>query len=356
MKSLLTKSRMGAARACRRLHFLAYELGFRPVHEEEVLFFGTIMHKALEPWWKGWQLDDDTRLGVALAALARVDDLYLRAKAEVMMTAYHFRWKDEPYDVISVEQTFRAPLRNPATGATSHTWDLGGALDVLLLDRRTNEKCFMEHKTSGEDIQPGSDYWKRLRMDTQVSVYFEGARALGHDVTKCVYDILGKPAQKPSLVPVLDDDGVKIVLDAEGNRVRTKDGKKWRESASSADGYMLQTRPETPEEYRARLTEVISADPNRFLVRGEVVRLEQEMIDAQTDTWQLGQELREARLQKRHPRNPDACVRVGLGTCPFFAVCSGEASLDDPTRYHRIADVHPELSRPEVQPEEGAAS
>jgi hypothetical protein len=52
----------------------------------------------------------------------------------------------------------------------------------------------------------------------------------------------------------------------------------------------------------------------------------------------------------RHPRNPDACMRYGR-VCEFFAVCSGEAQLTDPTRYERVDNPHPELT-PEPPKEE----
>lgn len=356
MKALLTKSRLSCARKCKRLHEFEYELGYRPVDDEDALFFGTVVHLGLEAWWNAKKegLPVDAWLVKALEAVADVEDAFLRALAEVMLTGYHHRWKDEPYEVLGVELEFRAQLRNPETGRPSQTWDLGGKLDVLVRDLRDGAVRFVEHKTSGEDISAGSNYWKRLRMDTQVSVYFEGVRALGHDAVSCVYDVLGKPALRPKEIPLLDADGVKVVLNAHGERVRTKDGKKWRETASAEDGFVLQTRAETPDEFRDRLFAAVAGDPDRYFQRGDVVRLEAEMAAALGDVWMTGQEIREAELTHRWPRNPDACVRIGAGTCPFFAVCAGEASLEDTTKYRRITTQHPELSNP--QPEEAAAS
>jgi hypothetical protein len=69
-------------------------------------------------------------------------------------------------------------LINPATGRASQTRQLGGKLDVLVRDQ-DSRALIIEHKTSSEDLGPGSDYWRRLRMDPQISTYFVGARALG---------------------------------------------------------------------------------------------------------------------------------------------------------------------------------
>ena len=93
---------------------------------------------------------------------------------------------------------------------------------------------------------------------------------------------------------------------------------------------------ETPEAYRDRIMEAIGADPGRYLVRDTVVRLEAEMHDGLLDAWQEAKKLRENQRLGRAPRNVDACVRYGR-TCPFFAVCCGEASLDD-TRLYRIKE------------------
>lgn len=268
-------------------------------------------------------------------------DPYDLVRAEVMLRGYDARWRDDRYEVLAVEQEFRAPLINPATGAASRTWQLAGKLDALVRDA-AGRVLIVEHKTSSEDISLGSDYWRVLRMDGQVSTYFAGARALGHTADACLYDVLGKPQQRPSAVPLRDENGAKIVLDAAGNRVRTKDGKKWRETGDAAEGYVLQTREETPDEYRARLIDAIAAEPGRYFARGEVVRLESEMREFAFDTWQIATQLREASNAGFYPREPKAC-RSFNRVCGYLSVCCGEARLDDPTRFRRV-ELHRELS------------
>lgn len=331
---VLTNSEMRTRRRCAREHHLAYELGYRPIEDVEHLRFGSLVHGGLEPWWLGHGLE---------AALAFIEqhaaDEWEAAKARVMMRGYDARWRDEtPFaDVVAVEREVYAPLVNPETGAASRTFMLGMKLDVLL------GRMFVEHKTTSSEIGPGSAYWKRLQMDTQVSTYYQGAKSLGHEVEGCLYDVLRKPALRPSQVPLVDEDGVKIVLDQGGQRVRTKDGKKWRQTSDTELGYVLQTRPETVEEYEARLTEDVAANPDKYFQRGTVVRLEHEEREAQLDAWQLAREIREAELANAHPRNPDGCERFGR-TCGFFDVCCGVASLDDTSRFTRVDNVHSELT------------
>jgi hypothetical protein len=317
---LLTSSRLKDARACARLHHLRYNLGYRPVVSADTLRFGTLVHLGLEAWWLAPQGE---RLEAALAALEGAEvDVYEVARARVMLRGYDARWGSAQYEVLGVEVPFVTELRNPATGAASRTWRLAGKVDAIVRDLSTGLVMLVEHKTSGEDITPGGEYWRRLRMDSQISVYVEGARSLGFEVDGCVYDVLGKPRHKPLKATPME------------SRKVTRTG----ELYSGQRAF-----DETPEEFEARLTEAVAASPSAYFVRGEVVRLEEDMRDALFDIWQTGQAIRESELQGRHPRNSDACTRYGR-TCPFFAACSGEASLEGNPDFVVLEDMHPELS------------
>jgi hypothetical protein len=265
----------------------------------------------------------------------------MRVKAQVLLEGYHHRWLDEGLVPLRVEAEFQCPLVNPATGAPSKLYRLGGKLDVIarLRDgshRHRRAQVLRRRRLDRLDVLDPP------RMDGQVSTYFDGAAALGLPADTCLYDVIGKPTQRPAAVPLLDEAGAKIVLDSGGQRVRTKDGKKWRETGDAAQGFVLQTRPETPEEYRDRLRAVVAEDPDRYYARGEVVRLEEELFGHRQDMWALAVQLRDHR-QLHQPRNPDACVAYG-STCEFFDCCSGAASLDDAARFVRLEDVHPELT------------
>lgn len=344
--NLLTSSRLRVARKCKREHRIRFELGYRPVVDADELLFGILLHLLLEQWWLAVQRGQlKIALEFALATLEKANaDVWDKARAQAMIRGYDARWSDEAqhYEVLGVEVRFRTDVINPDTAAKSKTWEEGGKLDVLLRDRRDGRVRFMEHKTSSEDLSPGSAYWAKLRMDGQVSIYFDGSKSLGHDVESCLYDVLGKPSQRPSQVPVLDEHGSKVVLNAQGERVRTAQGK-WRQTGDKEQGFALQTREETPAEYLLRMVEAIAEAPDRYFGRTEVVRLEAELDEARADIWAIAKELREDELHGRAPRNPDACERFGR-LCSFFDACSGSASLDDPSRFRRVEEVHPELA------------
>ena len=349
---LLTASRLKDARACQRLHHYRYNLGYRPAEDATTLRFGSLIHLGLEAWWNAVRdrRTGDARLQIALEALEGEADPFEKARAVAMLYGYEARWGElaeaDAYEVAGVEASFETSLVNPETGRASMTWRLAGKVDVLVTERATGRRMVVEHKTTSENVAPGTDYWRRLKLDPQVSLYYAGAEALGFPVETCLYDVLSKPAHRPAAIPLIED-GAKVVLDATGARVRTKDGKRWRETADAAQGFVLQTRPETAEEYQARIMASIGEDPNGYFARGEVVRLEGEVAEALFDTWQIGRQLREAELAGRFPRNPHACLQYGR-TCPFLGVCCGEASLDDPTLFKKLDTPHPELASQEA--------
>ena len=135
----------------------------------------------------------------------------------------------------------------------------------------------------------------------------------------CLYDVLSKP----NLKPYKKSAEVKL----------KKDGTPYANQ---------RLEDETPEQFEARILEDIAADPAGYFGRAEVVRLEDEVVEAVQDIWQFGRMLRENDLRGFYPRNVDACIRFGR-PCPFFGVCAGEASLDDPELFRRTETTHPEL-------------
>lgn len=317
---LLTNSRAKSFRRCARHHQIAYEQGIRPVGKAGPLRFGGWFHVMLEAWWSA----TSDHLGMALAALEAPEaadlDPFDRVRLQELMLGYDARWGDDHELMVErVEVEFECDLRNPETGRPSQTWRIGGKIDAIA--KRDGRPWLVEHKTTSEDISPGSTYWQKLRLDTQVSTYFLGAQSIGYDVEGCIYDVIKKPALKP--LEATPDD----------KRKYTTAGVLY---ASQRD------RDETPEEYRARYRAHIAEHLTELYVRGDVVRMPDELADASFDLWQTARAIREAELAGRHPRNPDSCF-IWSRACEYFPVCTGQASLDDPSRFRKAETPNEEL-------------
>src|SRR6478752_3299151 len=183
---VLSNSEAKTFRRCAREHYLAYRLLKRPLRKAGPLRFGTFVHDGLEAWWLAAKasLPPAERLELALTAVRRdtTVDAFDLVRAEELLLAYEARWGDADLEVLEVEVQFSAPLVNPSTGKASKTFVVGGKIDALVRRKSDGTLLVVEHKTAGEDISAGSDYWRRLRIDAQVSTYVVGARSLGFDV------------------------------------------------------------------------------------------------------------------------------------------------------------------------------
>lgn len=338
---LYTNSRGACARRCLREHEIRYELGIVPERDALALRIGTAFHLCRELRDAGIDPTDAVR---ALDLSPHEQETVLR-----LDLGYVWRWQADGFDVVATESAFDVPIINPETGAATPVWRAAGKRDriVRLPDGRL---ALQEYKTTSDDLAPDSDYWARVRFDGQITLYVIAARAEGFDVQAIVYDVTRKPAIRPGTVPLVDESGAKIVHDANGDRVMTKDGKKWRETADTAAGYVLQTRPETPEEWGERLTNHIAANPDFYFRRVEIPRLARDIEAFQHELWQQQLSLRACQRSGHWFRNPEACV-TPTRTCQYLHICGrDDLATNTPEGFRRLDDPHPELRSPEASP------
>ena len=374
---LVTNSRLRVFRRCKREHHYRYDLNMQAVRRSDAIRFGTLFHGGLESWWRAIKAMVPHPLDVALASL-RSDQLtsegsishYVLATAEELMRGYDARWLSEAREceVLGVEAEFSAPMVNPDTKAPSRTYRIGGKLDNLI--RVELLKFLMEHKTTTLDASPGSEYWRKLEIDGQISMYFDGSSALGHEVAGCIYDVAVRPLLKPLKATPEESrkytkgKGCKACGGSAGGKAgvvrgagvrgdgldelhvvdcQDCDGTGWKEAPRLQSNQ--RDEDETVDAFRERVRAAITADPSRYFIRGCVDRLDEEMAEHGWDTWHTAKNMREVELSGCAVRNPDACVQL-THTCDFFEVCTGSASLDDPKLFIRGESSHPELSTP----------
>lgn len=350
LSNKLTHSRMSAAKTCLKKHYFLYELGIRRDTDARPLRMGSAFHLGLDLWFKGVQQDAAiyraTESYAVLPAWCNTDELVNdwlieREKVARLLSGYFWRWGDAKLEVIASELPFELPIENPETGFATPTFVLAGKIDriVRLPDGRLAVK---ESKTCSDDLAPDSDYWRRLRIDQQISLYYDAAQRLGYDVKTVLYDVTRKPTIEPLSVAVLDPDGVKIVLDAAGNRVRNKDGKSWRQSGDAAQGWTLQTRRQTPAEYGERLTDDIAARPDFYFARQEIPRLDADLAEWKQELWDQQLTLRRCQKMGCWYRNTAACISPFR--CEFLDVChNGLTGSEVPAGFVKVENVHPEL-------------
>ncbi len=343
---LLTFSRQDAFKTCRRKAWWSYEMKIRRTLNAKALRMGLAYHDGLEALATTNSMECACEVvevdydGVP-DGLDFLEWEYERETIRQLLAGYHWRWGDT-LKYLAVEQTFCLPLVNPATGRATPNWMQAGKIDgiVRLEDGRLADK---ENKLFGEDLGPNADLWKRLRIDHQVSLYRIASRGLGHETETTLYDLTRKPNIKPTQVPNLDLDGLKVVHNVSGIRVVNANGT-WRQTASAKEGYVLDSRPMTVAEWGERLNQDIATRPEYYYNRQELPRLECDLEEVREELWDIQRTYREAQLSGRWYRT------VNRNTCPYCSYYDLCTSGFDPERdvlpdgFERVSDVHPELS------------
>jgi hypothetical protein len=344
LNNKLTNSRMSTMLTCPRKHQIAYELGIRVERESHLLRIGGAVHVGLDTLAMGQS--QEAAMAAAMASYDTLPDWCVtdehvhewyveREKVGQLVGHYAWNWSFD-YEVIATEQSFDIAV------PWLDGWRLAGKIDkVIRLPNGT--LAIMEHKTTSDDLGPGSRYWRKLLANVQIRVYYYAALSLGYDVQTVIYDVIKKPTIKPLSVPDVDDDGVKIVLDANGNRVQNQNGS-WRQTGDTKLGYTLQSRKQTPAEYGARLAADIQADPAAYFYRHEIPLLERDMSELRDQVNGVAALIELCRERGHFPRNEAACVGR-FGDCEYLDLCCTGWRLDDapPPGFVVVENVHPEL-------------
>lgn len=357
----ITASRLRAFRSCPRLHYYRYVLRRVPHRGSEATRFGTMFHAGLEYWWMNLLNTDivDETLSVMRRHYesCAYQDPFELVRAEELMLGYHCRWFDDAeHETLGAEIEWQMNLRNPATSGQSRLYQLRGKVDALVQSRNSRRVFIVEHKTSTADISPGSEYWRRLRLDGQISMYYDGIAEVARErgglspddptpIAGCIYDV----SRRPTLIPY------KATAPENRKYTQAKVCKAHKKEGydSTIDACVdcqpsrlyanLRAADETVDEYRERVRNDIAENPENYYQRGVVVRLEEEMAEHRADLWYLAGTMREMVRANVHPRNVDACVQYNR-PCDYFDVCTGVASLTDEIHF-KDSDAHPELSK-----------
>ncbi len=358
--TILTHSSLQEFKVCPRRYFFSQVRKIRPDREDaKPLRIGTAIHKVKELVRKGMSHDEALLAGIAAYEKVPLnvspEDWAIERQIVLRLMHAHLQYySQDGIKTIEAESVFILPIRNPETGSATPKYSRGGKTDAIiqLPDKRV---ALEENKSTSSDITPGSDYWQRLCIDEQVTSYVWAARERGHDIQTIIYDVIRKPTIAPCQIPLRDENGVKIVLDAEGQRVFLMDKKgqptKPRESGDKEKGYVLQTRTETAEEFGDRLSADIASRPDFYFQRKELTRLEADLEEFLGEQWQTQRTLAECERNNRWYRNTSACLKPYR--CPYANACFNGFTAQEgqtlPAGYKYVTDTHPELSEEESE-------
>jgi len=317
----LTHSATACFRACHRRYQLRYEYGLRPEGDDLPRRVGTVFMRAVEVAAND-EAEPFSEIEDAL------EDPYEMALVAAMYTGHVNRYSDPSIlfadpEHVAAELEFDMPLINPETGKPTPVWRMGGKIDrIVRID--DGRLAVMEYKTTSMDFAPGSDYWTKLHLDPQLSIYVIAARELGYNIETVLYDVTRRPGLKP------------LKATPEENRKYKKDGTLY---ANQRDC------DETPEEYAARVAADIAERPDYYFARIEIARLDADLDECRRDIWAQQQEMRAAQRTGHFYRDPGACFEISR-KCDYVAICQNhDLDVRTPDGFVRLEDPHSELSR-----------
>jgi hypothetical protein len=264
----------------------------------------------------------------------------------------HYHATDfERFECHDVEIELVHDVVNPATGFPSTLWDHASKFDARVFDRWNEREMIVEHKTTSDDLATFSPYWRKLRIDSQVSKYLLSEAQDGRpEIRECLYDVVKKPTTKPKRVIAKD---VKATAESGsycGFPIRPEtlaDLREVYEAGKGKKGGFVGKFDESLELYGLRLRSLVMAEPTEFFQRRTIVRTDEELDLYARELWQLAKEKREARKADVAPMNTTNCGAFGR-LCEFFALCTGEVDQDS-DRFVRPDWVHSELESDEVR-------
>ena len=199
MTDILTYSEIATFMSCRRkCRFRYFDQIVPEGQHSQAMYFGKIIHKALEEWNK------TRNKHKALLVVALEYEKYPPEKfdpvefalAESMIEGYIERYKDDDRTCYLIEREFRVPIINPATGRRSQTWEFAGKIDGLI--ETEDGTLILEHKTSSDSKRV---YLERLWTDMQTILYAMAVRRqFNIRVQGVLYDVLHKTRAKTKLI------------------------------------------------------------------------------------------------------------------------------------------------------------
>lgn len=324
-KELLTQSRMSTYLNCQRQHYYRYELGLRPVDDAEALRMGTAIHAVRQKRAEG----------VPLEEIIPFDDIetFEDAKVWALSAAYDKAWTGDADEIATMKPEIEF---GPDPIGGSRSFFKAGKIDGLatLKDGRL---ALVEHKTTGEDISDGSDYWLRLSFNQQIYIYWLALYERGIVPDTVIYDVIRKPTIRPKAGETPKDYAKRILADATGEPVQAK--LKSGELAFTPSGAPKWERHGAEWYFSRKHIAITAANLEEFKVQVRCVchNLTYTKAEARNEVAK-GRDPANA-----WPRNVNGMV---CDMCAYRAVCHGRTSIDvaNPPPGFKIVPPNEEIS------------
>jgi hypothetical protein len=341
-KRNVSASSIAAFKACPERYRFAHVLGVRQDIDPDTLRIGTNWHAMLELYHKTLDNANNTTDFAFDMTIAHLNERYQtvpdnkstfewateRAMLVYSFMAYIWVYEGDTFETLLTEHKFSIPIVNPETGRPDRIAPpLVGKIDRIV--KHGERAMSVEYKTTSSDIAPAADYWHKLKMDTQVSVYTYAMRRDGWEVAGTLYDVFRKPAIRPRLLTQAETK--KFITTGEwcgGNfevaaaptmtepEIVEVNNVKSTEVKIGAKGWQFR---ETPEMYGVRLLQLMYSEPEKYFARKEIARTDKELRKFEVELYNIAESMK---LMVRHDnfyRNEAQCDKPY--PCAYRAIC-----------------------------------
>lgn len=302
----ISVSSLGTFLGCPRRFFYSHEMRWIPQQEADALSFGKAWHSLLEYYGKSGEA-----YSVALMKWLDLNEEQivnaLNDEAFAMLVAMAFEFDATAKNMGEIFET-EAPFsfRIPSTH-----WRVNGIIDAIHHDGFP-----IEYKTTSSTIEPGDFYWLRLKANLQAITY-----AIITEANTVRYVVARKPRLQRKQVPLLDENGNKIVTYADGMRAFNKNG---TPRQTGGDGLIVQSRKETNDEYIERMRGDLKSSAS-FVVEDVAISDDAKMLAIETFTSGIRQIeiLRKQAVKCARPDIPYIrnCTEWNCKNCPYQGIC-----------------------------------
>lgn len=374
---ILSASAISCLKSCPFKYRNMYNLGIRRIEDAEPLRIGSNWHEGLEllslkaeqpcPTCSKLSKSDSSCYACAgtgyiddpLSAVVRMlnhkyEQLYPGMSREARETervmilhslfAYKYHYDEHPVEVIAREIPFRIPLIDPRTRhAMPDVW-IDGKIDKLV--RHEGRVKIMEHKSTGDSVDPSSDYWGRLRLDTQTMLYVYAAQRLQVDdlltpwvkakdepITSILYDVWHKPQIRPKKLSQAETTAFVaggeyfgqefVVHPPEGEASPVFIDGEPAEVEVLKKGFAIR---ETPEMFGGRLFDDMSQRPDYYFGRKPITRTEHEIERFEWELFNLYQTIEAMTENDSWFHNEHSCD--SFGRCDYMEFCYSGKEID----------------------------
>lgn len=378
---VLSASAASCLKACPFKYRNAYYLGIRRVEEAEPLRVGSNWHEGLDMMYMkpgpcptcsgkkepspeclrcgGTGFVDDPLDAVTRMLNYRYSELYPSMSAEQRETervvllhslfAYKYHYDEQPTEVIAREIPFSIPLLDPRTHRAIPNVRIDGKIDKLVrYDGR--RVAVMEHKSTSDSVDPSSDYWGHLRLDTQTMLYTYAAQRLQADdllspyginakdmpISSILYDAWHKPQVKPKKLSKADTEAFIESGMYFNQAFEVYAGKPGQEDSGivSVDGKEAEVEVlksgfairETPDMFGARLFDDICGRPDYYFGRKVIVRSHDVLEQFEWELFNLYRTIENYVESDSWFHNEFECS--GYGKCDYAQFCYTGQELD----------------------------